>query len=179
MKPADTHQLKSALRQVLAPLAHYARGVGISRQEFTALATAAFERRTAAVATAPKISYDVAVRIVGRWLAGAKYTRGGRPRPLRRDGPASFATLLGEAAGGPPDRALAALRAAGAVRLRNGRVYLVNPAYVPARDASAKVDILGRAGREFLDVIIHNLTSSPKKVFCNALPAMTTSDLRV
>jgi hypothetical protein len=160
----DTRVFEAAVQALLSPLAGYARKNGISAARFRRIIADAARGRIKQVE--PALPYEAAVRLVGRWTTDAMYTSGDRPRALPHRGTGSFASLVRTARAGSPERVLDALVGAGLVHEdRQGRLRLLQRAYVPRSGTSEKVAILGRAGGEFVRVLVHNLSSAADESF--------------
>ncbi len=139
-----------------------ARQRGIGPKRFASMLVSAAQGRGTSQAA---IDYDVAVRLVSRWTMDKVYSANGKPRPLPLRGNRSFASLARAARAGAPASVLAALKAVGVVRQdRRGIAILLEGAYIP-RSANEKLDILGRAGGDFLRVLAHNVACKPEETF--------------
>lgn len=123
-----------------------------------------------------------AARVVSAWAVDASFhDASGAPLELPFDsgeGP-SFARLVAlHGADVPPRAVLDELLRVGAVaRQEDGRIRLVERAYIPAGDEAAKLDILGTDVADLIASIEHNLDSDPasryfqRKVAYDNLPA--------
>lgn len=103
-----------------------------------------------------------AARVVSAWVGDRKYRdRSGRPAslPVETDDGPSFSALVTEHGGDVTPRAvLDELTRVGAIRrLKDGRVRLVQRAYIPESDETAKLEILGTDVADLLASIEHNL----------------------
>lgn len=151
------------MQALLAPVARYARTQGIDADAFARIVARAARGRISHVE--PALPYDAAVRVVSRWSTDSAYSKGGKPKLLAARGRGSFAALVRAARAGSAEMAREALIAAGLVKQdRNGRLRLLQTAYVPAK-GEEKLDILGRAGAEFIRVLAHNLKARPGETF--------------
>lgn len=160
----DIRAFEAAVQSMLAPLAGLAESRGISRRRFASIVADAARGRLASVE--PDLPYDAAVRLVSRWSTDPAYASRGRPRLLALEGPRSFRGLVRAARAGSPAVALAALEGSGVARRdRQGRVHLLQQAYVPATGDDVRLDIAGRAAGEFLRVLAHNLSAPPEERF--------------
>lgn len=105
--------------------------------------------------------YNRAVRVLGGWARDAAFCAAdGRPAPLHLTaGEASFAQLVRRHSGDMPMRAvLDELLRVGAVRLaEDGRVELLQAAYVPREGVVQKLGILGQDVADLVETIDHNL----------------------
>jgi len=103
-----------------------------------------------------------AARVVSAWVGDRKY-RDGRGGPaslvVESDGGPSFSSLVAEHGGDVTPRAvLDELMRVGAIRrLKDGRVRLVQRAYIPESDEVAKLEILGTDVADLISSIEHNL----------------------
>lgn len=159
----DTRGFQAAVQALLAPLARYARAQGIDADEFARIVARAARGRIASIE--PALPYDAAVRIVSRWSTERPYAQRGKARPLEAGGAGSFASLVRAARAGSPGTARRALIAAGLVKQdRAGRLHLRQTSYVPT-SGDAMVDILGRAGADFVRVLAHNIEARPDERF--------------
>jgi hypothetical protein len=127
------------------------------------LSAAARNRRAPA---GPPLDYEAAVRLVSRWSSDSRFVRRGRPRALSMQGAGSFATLARLAKAGSAAKASAALVDAGVIRRdAKGNLHLLRREYVPRAGGAEKMDILGRAGADFLRVLMHNLSAADGETF--------------
>ncbi|MEZ5541371.1 MAG: DUF6502 family protein [Pseudomonadota bacterium] len=106
--------------------------------------------------------YNRAIRVISGWRNDAAYLdASGKPAilPLEGDG-TSFASLVKNYSGDIPTMAmLTMLQEAGSVSVSGQQVKLVRNAYVPAKDATDKIEILGVDVHELIATIDHNLVS--------------------
>jgi hypothetical protein len=103
-----------------------------------------------------------AARVVSAWVGDASYRdRRGSPAslPFESETQPSFSSLVNEHGGDVTPRAvLDELTRVGAVgRLKDGRVKLVQRAYIPQADESAKIDFLGTDVADLVATIERNL----------------------
>lgn len=133
------------------------------------------------VRAASQEGYNRAARVVTGWARDADF-HGADGQPVALDlqeGPDSFAVLVRRYSGDMPARAvLDELVSVGAVELRgDGRVQLVNRAYVPQGGESEKLGILGSDVADLVTTIDHNLqhgATDPRfqrKVMYRSMPA--------
>jgi hypothetical protein len=113
-------------------------------------------------AAEPPFSYAAGTRLVGRWRSDPAFSEDGIPRPLALTGPGSF-TALARSANVDAAIARQTLRRLGLIRVKAGQVTLLTDAYVPARGTAEKLDILARDGAEFLQTMLHNVSSKPTR----------------
>jgi hypothetical protein len=133
------------------------------------------------VRAASQEGYNRAARVVTGWARDADFHGAdGQPVALDlQDGPDSFAVLVRRYSGDMPARAvLDELVSVGAVELRDdGRVQLVNRAYVPQGGEREKLGILGSDVADLVTTIDHNLqhgATDPRfqrKVMYRSMPA--------
>jgi hypothetical protein len=105
--------------------------------------------------------YNRATRVISGWLNDPLYCPDKKePLPLPIDGGSpSFTQLVKSYSGDVPVQAiLSELTSAKSVEQRDGRVYLVKHAYIPADDPVEKMHILGTDVEELISTINHNLT---------------------
>lgn len=120
---------------------------------------------------AAHLDYGLASRVIGRWVGEARYlTTDGVPRLLPYEseaGSVSFTSLVTEVGGDIPPRAvLDELIRVGAVALTpDGRVELVERAYIPARGTEEKLAILGADAGELIAAITHNIDHPQEESF--------------
>jgi hypothetical protein len=130
-----------------------------------------------------------AARVVSAWVADETYHDGrGGPAslPFESGDSASFSDLVMQHGGDVTPRAvLDELLRVGAIdRLRDGRIRLVERAYIPSRDESTKLEILGLDVADLIASIEHNLdpgADAPffqRKVAYDNLPAEYLPALR-
>ncbi|HEY9025999.1 MAG TPA: DUF6502 family protein [Burkholderiaceae bacterium] len=114
----------------------------------------------AAPAEAASAQYNRAARVLGAWVRETEYRDGqGAARALEIDGDGGFAQLVRRHSGDMPVRAvLDELVRMGAVREReDGRVELVQRAFVPQASTLQKINILGADVAALVDTIDHNI----------------------
>ena len=130
-----------------------------------------------------------AARVVSAWVGDKKYRDGrGGPAslPFANDSGPSFSSLVTEHSGDvTPNTVLEELTRVGAVdSLRDGRLRLVQRAYIPKADEDAKLDILGTDVADLVNAIEHNLDPETdtsfyqRKVAYDNLPAEYLPELR-
>lgn len=119
--------------------------------------------------TAAAARYHRAARTISGWLRDKNFTDGkGQPAVLPIDGAkASFTALVKQYSGDIPVRAvLDEMERVGAVeRLADGRVHLVQRAYVPSSSEEEKINILGSDVADLIRTIEHNLAATPEQAF--------------
>lgn len=123
--------------------------------------------------------YNRASRVLTGWVRDPDFLDGdGEPIPLAIEGTHGFAALVRRHSGDMPARAvLDELLRVGAVRWQDGQhVALQTRAYVPARSAPDKLDILGVDVAELVATIDHNIQFGDldprfqRKVMYEAIP---------
>jgi hypothetical protein len=123
--------------------------------------------------------YNRAARVLTGWVRDPDFLDvQGEPKVLPLDGTQGFSALVRRHSGDMPARAvLDELLHVGAVRWESGEtVALQTRAYVPARSAPDKVDILGQDVADLIGTIDHNIqhgTHDPRfqrKVMYGAIP---------
>lgn len=139
------------------------------------------QRLSIAPAAAPAVDqHNRAARVLTGWVRDAEFHDArGMPRILERDGAPSFAALVKRYSGDIPVRAvLDELVRVGAVRLtEDGRVELLERAYVPGKSSVEKLRILGSDVADLIDTIDHNLQHGAddprfqRKVMYRSMPA--------
>jgi hypothetical protein len=136
---------------------------GLTRKEVRRLVQGpASDPQEAGMSPAPANAgrYNRAARVLTAWLRDPDLQdRRGQPRQLPLEGPQGFAELVRRHSGDMPVRAvLDELLRVGAVQLRDDRqVKLVTRAYVPARSAPDKLEILGQDVADLIATIDHNI----------------------
>ncbi|MBI1816375.1 MAG: hypothetical protein HYR72_15465 [Deltaproteobacteria bacterium] len=137
-----------------------------------------------------QLSYGLATRVIGRWVAEPPYLAADRaPRDLPWDNPGtgvSFTGLVAEIGGDIPPRAvLDELIRVGAVELlAGGTIRLVQPGYIPAQGTEEKLAILGADVAELIAAITHNIEHAPadaflqRKVYYDNIGAAALPELR-
>ena len=133
------------------------------------------------VRAASQEGYNRAARVVTGWTRDADFQAAdGQPALLAlQDGETSFAALVRRYSGDMPARAvLDELVSVGAVQLgSDGRVRLVQRAYVPQGGEIEKLGILGSDVSDLIDTIDHNLQHGStdarfqRKVMYRSMPA--------
>jgi hypothetical protein len=127
---------------------------GLTRKEVQRLKECPQESQTSAV------GYNRAARVLTGWSRDPDFhTDKGRPRPLDVTGSAGFSELVKRYSGDMPARAvLDELLRVGAVRERaDGLLIPAVRAYVPLRDNTEMLNILGADVASLIDTIDHNL----------------------
>lgn len=123
--------------------------------------------------------YNRAARVLTGWVRDPDFLQpDGEPMPLAIEGPQGFTALVRRHSGDMPARAvLDELLRVGAVRWQDGQhVALQTRAYVPARSAPDKLDILGVDVAELIATIDHNIQHGDldprfqRKVMYEAIP---------
>jgi hypothetical protein len=128
---------------------------GLTRKEVRRLV----ESRDQGVAP-DQARYSRAIRVISGWTHDRAFQdANGKPALLPVDGEhRSFTLLVRKYSGDIPVRAmLSTLVEAGSVTVTKNGVRLVRKAYVPARDVTEKIRILGQDVSELVDTIEHNL----------------------
>ena len=124
--------------------------------------------------------HNRAARVLTGWVRDPDFHDAhGQPGILDPDGPAGFALLVKRHSGDVPARAvLDELVRVGAVRsLEDGRIELLERAYVPSRSAVEKLRILGTDVADMISTIDHNVTRGAtdpryqRKVVYRSMPA--------
>jgi len=107
--------------------------------------------------------YNRVVRVVSAWRNQAAFQKSnGKPAQLELEGKHSFAELVRRYSGDITSRAmLDILLEAKLVRLHATQVELLRPAYIPEKDISQKLSILGIDVAELVQTIDHNINCSP------------------
>ncbi|MBI4517401.1 MAG: hypothetical protein HY699_16480 [Deltaproteobacteria bacterium] len=159
---------------------------GITRKEIGLIRRG----QTPPPSAAAQLSYGLATKVIGRWVAERRYLAGDQsPQdiPYESGGNAvSFAGLVDEIGGDIPPRAvLDELIRVGAVELlRNGSVRLLQRAYVPAQGTEEKLAILGTDAAELISAITHNIDQPAadaflqRKVYYDNIGAEALPELR-
>lgn len=132
--------------------------------------------------------YNRAARVISGWVRDKRFSdRSGRPADLLFEGRgATFSDLVKRFSGDVPARAVLdeLLRVGVVERLENGRIRLLNHAYVPATGEVEKLAILGTDVKDLISTIDHNLSSETghaffqRKVSYDNLPEEILSQLR-
>ena len=161
-------------------VSHVAVLTGLTRKEARRLLEDAADG--AGDGEAPRRRINRAARVVSAWVNDPDYRDGrGGPASLPFDGDraASFSSLVqAHGADVTPRAVLDELLRVGAVkRLKDGRIRLVERAYIPQADEASKLDILGTDVADLIAAIEHNLdpeSATPfyqRKVAYDNLPA--------
>jgi hypothetical protein len=104
--------------------------------------------------------HNRATRVLTAWVRDPRYHgSGGKPRALDADGAMSFGELVKRHSGDmPPGAVLDELLRVGAIRRgRDGKIELVQRAYVPAAGAIEKLAMLGTDVADLIETIDHNV----------------------
>jgi len=104
--------------------------------------------------------YNRAARVVSAWVREPRFTSAdGTPRILALEGADGFTELVRLHGGDVPSRAvLDELARLGSVRVRDdGRVALVQRAFVPNEDMIAKISFLATDVADLVETIAHNI----------------------
>jgi hypothetical protein len=178
--------LRPIVRVLLANKITYASFDGIARQVFTeeadrhfairgrkqsisriALVTGLPRTEVRRIKQAPPLadhdlgqSFHRAARVISSWCSKDDYlTARNEPKPLKFDGPGSFSSLVMQINSElSPRLVLNELRQAGIVKMDAGRrIFLMRSAYIPSRDATAIMKILGTDVGDLAETISHNL----------------------
>lgn len=107
-------------------------------------------------------SFHRAARVIASWCSKADYlTANNEPRPLKFEGPDSFSSLVEQISSDlSPRQLLNELRQAGIVKMDAGRrIFLMRCAYIPSRDATQIMKILGTDVGDLAETISHNLSA--------------------
>lgn len=132
--------------------------------------------------------YNRAARVISGWVRDRRFTDdSGKPAdlPIEGDG-ATFSDLVKRFSGDVPARAVLdeLLRVGVAERLSDGRIRLLNRAYIPHAEEVEKLGILGTDVRDLICTIDHNLKSDSggglfqRKVSYDNLPEEVLPELR-
>jgi hypothetical protein len=156
---------------------------GLTRKEVSRLAAGGAESTDD-----DRRSYNRAAQVIRGWVRDPGFHDGqGEPRALPVEGaPDSFSNLVRKYSGDMPARAvLDELLRVGAVReASDGRIELVERAYVPVTGERERLAILGTDVGALISTIDHNLTSPPEEAFFQLkvsydnLPAEVLAQLR-
>lgn len=111
--------------------------------------------------------YSRAARVITTWVREPEYSEDGEPRTLTPDGDAGFAGLVRRSGVDIPPRAVLdeLLRVAAVVADSDGRLRLVNRAYIPHSGDLEKLEILGTDVADLAASIAHNLSEPPEDAF--------------
>jgi hypothetical protein len=104
--------------------------------------------------------HNRATRVLTAWVRDPHYHGSdGKPRALDTDGAVSFGSLVKRHSGDMPAGAvLDELLRVGAIRrTRNGKIELVQRAYVPTAGAAEKLGMLGTDVADLIETIDHNV----------------------
>ena len=131
--------------------------------------------------------YNRAARVLTGWIREPAFLDArGRPAALPFEGAApSFADLVRRFSGDIPPRAIAdeLIRVGAVKRLRDGRLKLVERAYVPEKNVDEKIRILGTDVADLIRTIDHNIYGPAppffqRKVAYDAVPAADLDRVR-
>lgn len=114
-------------------------------------------------AGASRERYNRAVRVISGWVNDREFhDERGEPADLPVEGEqGSFSALVRRFSGDVPTKAmLTVLLAAGTVAQVDGKIRLINHAYIPGNDPVDKITILGSDAGELMATIDHNLTAA-------------------
>lgn len=109
--------------------------------------------------------YNRAARVISGWLQDSDFHDDkGQPADLDFDAPGGFSALVQRYSGDMTPRAiLDELARVGAVtRTDDGRIHLQQHGYIPAREETEKLRILGTDTRDLIETIDYNLQSAPE-----------------
>jgi len=135
----------------------------------------------------PITPHNRAARVVAGWVRDHEFHDAeGRPRDLPAEGDASFADLVRRYSGDVPPRAVLdeLLRVGTIERAGDGRIRLLERAYIPRASDVGKLAILGTDVAYLVETIDHNLQAgieSPRfqrKVMYDNLPAEAMVEFR-
>ncbi len=123
------------------------------------------------------VRYNRVVRVVSAWRNQKAFQEdSGKPAQLELEGKNSFSELVRLYSGDITSRAmLDILLDAELVSLHSNHVELLGPAYIPEKDISQKLSILGIDVAELVQTIDHNINCPPqdrkfqRKVSCENL----------
>lgn len=111
--------------------------------------------------------YNRAARVIAGWLKDEDFSdHKGHPVPLPVEGERrAFSELVRRYSGDMPPRAMLdeLLRVGAVKRIKDGRICLVERAYVPERGIAQKLNILGADTADLIATIEHNLYVNPQK----------------
>ena len=132
--------------------------------------------------------YNRAVRVISGWVNDKSFVdASGKEKILPLEGDeGSFSALVKQFSGDIPTRAmLDLLLAAGCIQVEDNKVALVKHAYVPGKDSSEIIRILGTDTNELLNTIDHNLTAQEddkrfqRKVSSKVLDSKAVDEFKV
>jgi hypothetical protein len=132
--------------------------------------------------------YNRAARVISGWVRDPTFQDGWKEPavlPVEGEG-ATFSELVKKYSGDVPARAILdeLLRVNAIEKLSDGRIRLLERAYIPSTGNIEKLNILGTDVALLIDTIDHNLTCQPeqtyyqRKVAYNNLPAEAIPELR-
>lgn len=110
--------------------------------------------------------YNRAARVISGWLRDPDFhDANGEPADLQLDARDGFAGLVQRYSGDMTIRAIhdELARVGAIVKTDDGRVRLARHGYIPARDVTEKLRILGTDTRDLIETIEHNLESAPEQ----------------
>ncbi len=123
--------------------------------------------------------YHRSTRVISGWINDSRYLdQNSQPKALNLDdNDSSFNQLVKQYSGDIPASAmLSVLEAAKVIQVREGKVFLLEHAFIPQGDPSDKINIMGTDVGELISTIDHNLTSTAndlqfqRKVSTHLLP---------
>ncbi len=121
--------------------------------------------------------YNRAARVVTGWARDADFQHEGQPRLLEMEGEAGFAALVRRHSGDMPARAVLdeLLRVGVVGQADDGRLQLLQRAYLPVNSPADQIGILGTDVADLVTTIDHNLAQPPsprfqRKVMYDAIP---------
>ncbi len=107
--------------------------------------------------------YNRVVRVLGGWINDPRYLRkDGNPRDLDYEGEASFSELVKQYSGDMPVAAMQKVLT-GSANIKftgDGKLRLLNRAYLPSDDPVGKIAILGADTGQLIETIEFNLTAA-------------------
>jgi hypothetical protein len=113
--------------------------------------------------------YNRAARVINGWVQDRTFQDGwGEPAILPMEGEgATFNLLVNQYSGDIPARAILdeLLRVNAITRLKDGRIRLLQRAYIPQTSESDKLNILGSDVAFLITTIDHNLISQPEEAY--------------
>jgi hypothetical protein len=134
----------------------------------------------------PVTPHNRAARVVAGWVRDPDFHDAeGQPRDLPAEGEASFVDLVRRYSGDVPPRAVLdeLLRVGTVARADDGRIRLLERAYIPRASDAGKLAILGTDVAFLVDTIDHNLQAGiaarfQRKVMYDNLPAEAMAEFR-
>jgi hypothetical protein len=110
--------------------------------------------------------YNRAARVISGWLRDPDFhDANGNPADLQADAPDGFPGLVQRYSGDMTTRAIhdELTRVGAVIQTDDGRLHLARHGYIPARDATDKLRILGTDTRDLIETIEHNLENPPEQ----------------